>query len=171
MNRKPILISIVLLLLLMIGGLGYLTSGKIQRRRHAKIMRQTLPTLQAWSVDSTLVQYQPPQSDQPTVIFYFNSECHICQYEAQAIRQDSVALKHANLVMISSEPLATIRTFATRYGLDQRPNIRWLGMDPVAVTRTFGAVSVPSIFIYNPHRQLVKHYRGETKMEAIVQHL
>ena len=170
-NHKKIAIGILVFLFLMIGGLAYLTFGKIQFRQQAEIARQLLPTIQARSIDSTLVRYEPSQPDQPTVIIYFNSECHICQYEARAIRDNHDVLQKANIVMISSEPLTTIRTFAAQYGLDKHTNIQLLEMDPVAVTHAFGAVSVPSIFIYNPQQQLVKHYRGETNIETIVQHL
>ena len=171
MNKKTIVATLVLLLLLLAGGLGYLTFGKIHQRQQAEVTRQTLPPLSVWTTDSTQVQYTPPHPNRPTVVVYFNSECSICQYEAQAIYQDSVALQDANIVMLSSEPLAAIQAFGSHYGLDQRANIHLFGIDPVAVTQAFGAVSVPSVLIYNSQRQLVQYYRGETSTEAIAQHL
>lgn len=171
MNKRAIIATLVLLLLLLAGGLSYLTFGKIQRRQHAEVTRQTLPTLSVWATDSTQVQYTPPYPNQPTVVVYFNSECSICQYEAQAIYQDSIALQDANIVMLSSEPLAAIQAFGSQYGLDQRANVQLFGIDPVVVTQAFGAVSAPSILIYNSQRQLVQYYRGETSTEAIAQHL
>lgn len=170
MNRKTIFFSVLALLVLLSGGLGYLTFGKIQHRRQVETTLQTLPNIQGWSMDSAFVQYQPA-SNRPTVVIYFNSECHICQYEAQEIRDNEAALQNADLLMLSSENLSAIQAFVRQYQLDKRANIQAMQLDPVAITQTFGAVSVPSIFIYDTHRQLVKHYRGETKLDAILRHL
>ena len=171
MKKKTVVVSILLLLALLAAGLVYLSASKIQHRQQAEVTRQTLPIISAWTTDSVLVRYEPIQPARSTVVMYFNSECSVCQYEAQAIYQDSAALQHANIVMLSSEPLAAIRTFAADYGLDRRENITLLGIDPVAVTRLFGAVSTPSVLIYNPQGRLVQYYRGETSTEAIAQHL
>ncbi|WP_460908117.1 hypothetical protein [Spirosoma areae] len=37
--------------------------------------------------------------------------------------------------------------------------------------RAFGPTSVPHIFIYGPDRQLRKEYKGETKIDALLQYL
>ncbi|MFM7853102.1 MAG: hypothetical protein ACKO96_14580 [Flammeovirgaceae bacterium] len=36
---------------------------------------------------------------------------------------------------------------------------------------TFGSVSIPHIFIYDNEHKLIKEFKGETKMEAILQYL
>ena len=170
MNRKTIIIGITSVFIFLIGGLAYLTFGKIQHQEQVTETIQTFPTILAWSTDSTAFRYHPDMT-RPTVIIYFNSECSLCQHEAAEIKAHYSDLQEANILMISSESLVAIRTFGKTYQLDQYENIQLAQMDPVAVTETFGAISVPTILIYNRQQQLVKQYRGETKIEAIAAYL
>lgn len=172
MTKTAILIIMSILLLLLAGG-GYFIFNNIKGQRPTNDAPQNLPDINAWNVDSTLIQYTPPKPNQPTMILYFNSECSICQYEAKAIYNDSISLSAVNILMISSESLSTIQSFASAYRLDQRENIHMAQMDPVAVTQTFGEISVPNILIYNTQEQLVKHFRlqRKTKMKVITKYL
>jgi hypothetical protein len=41
-------------------------------------------------------------------------------------------------------------------------------MEAIESSKQFGISSFPTIFIYNKEGELLKQYKGETKMEAIL---
>jgi thiol-disulfide isomerase/thioredoxin len=107
----------------------------------------------------------------PTAIIYFNTECDHCQYEATQIQQNIVQFKDSQILMLSIEPLANIRRFIKTYKLEGFSNLQVGQITGKNAVETFGFKSVPHILIYNDENQLVKEYKGETKIEAILKYL
>jgi hypothetical protein len=50
-------------------------------------------------------------------------------------------------------------------------NIKFLKINRDNVFENFGPLSTPHILIYNEDSKLVKEFKGETKIEAILQYL
>jgi thiol-disulfide isomerase/thioredoxin len=111
------------------------------------------------------------QANKPTLILYFNSECDHCQYEAEAISQNVNKFENVNLLWVSYESLSIIRQFANTYKLASYPNIHFTKINHKAILSTFGSVSIPHIFIYDKDDKLLKEYKGETKVEALLKYL
>jgi len=109
--------------------------------------------------------------DISTLIIFFNSECNHCQYEANEIQQKLSAFSGTNLLFISDEPKEKIIAFSKEFQLYDKENIWWLKMQPEDVYKTFGPIMVPHIWIYSKDGQLVKEFKGETKVEAILEWL
>jgi hypothetical protein len=79
--------------------------------------------------------------------------------------------KGVNLYMLSAENIPQIKVFAHRMSLDK---ISSLEMGKITVKDSFekfGFTSIPDILIYNPTGELQKHFKGETKIEAILKYL
>jgi len=71
--------------------------------------------------------------------------------------------------MISSEEIGKIKAFFTKYQLTNF--VKPLQMDIKTMVDTFGAVSIPTIYIYGKDHQLIKQYKGETKVASIIKHI
>jgi peroxiredoxin len=168
MSKRYLLYAVLVLLL----GLGGWMSAKIMTMVKAKQrieanLRQ-LPSFTAYKLDSTQLTITDLLPGQPTAIVFFNSQCDHCQYEAQELRKKYDAFAGVNLLLLSSENLDQIRAFSKRYSLDR---LQIAKLPAEQMFATFGNISVPSIFIFNRDRYLVKKFNGETKAEALLKYL
>ncbi len=64
--------------------------------------------------------------------------------------------------------IANIRLFAQKYELASMPHCQMLKSNGSDFKDTFGISGVPQIFIYDTERRLLKHFKGEIKIEAIL---
>jgi peroxiredoxin len=105
----------------------------------------------------------------PTVIVYFNPECEHCQYEATEISRHAEQFEKANTILITPEPsVEKVKAFAQTYHLNEVDNLAILLDTNMQFVKHFGTSAFPSVYIYDPDKKLVKNYRGEVKIEAII---
>ncbi len=170
MNKKKI---IVLILVAVLGLVAFLITKTIAKINHKKEVTEQLATIPELPVEIIGTNKKPTweHSNVATIILFFNSECNHCQYEAQDIQSKLDAFKNTNLLFVSEEPTDKIQAFSNTYKLDNQPNIWWLKMKPEYVYNTFGTIGVPHIWVYNKEGMLVKEFRGETKVEALLEWL
>lgn len=104
-----------------------------------------------------------------TVIIYFHPECEHCQYEASEIGRNAQQFENANLIMITSDDsIKRLEGFASNYHLWEVDNLAILIDRKREFKKRFGSAVSPSVFIYGTDRKLVKTYKGEVKIEAII---
>jgi len=165
----------ILLLCLSLAGLGLLyLASTIPRKLREQAQRQertkSLPAFQFLKLDRTTFSSAQLSAAQASVIIYFNPDCEHCQYEARAIRDSLHRFATTNVLLVSDESVERLRDFAKEYDLVDQPNIHILYDRDRKFKDLFGTSMVPSIFIYNQQQELVKHYKGETKIEAILKY-
>ncbi len=111
-------------------------------------------------------------SRKPTVIIYFHPECEHCQYEALEIGRNARRFEEANLIMVTpDDSIKRLKDFASNYHLWEVDNLAILIDRKREFKKRFGSAVAPSVFIYGTDRKLVKTYKGETKIEAIINSL
>jgi len=115
--------------------------------------------------------YTIPHKMSKLVLIHFNSTCEHCQEEARSILTSASSFNNASLIFISTESLTDINTFESQWHLMQLKNIAVVKMNAEDLYHSFGVIAVPSIYIYNEDKKLVKEFRGETKVEAILKYL
>lgn len=169
--KKIIVYFIIIIVIGLIGFLGYKTINKINAKEKLAEQLQTIPDFKLVSMDSTSFTINSLDLNKSTVIIFFNSECSHCQYEANAINENISRFAETNLLIMSSEQLSQIMEFASKYHLDKHPLIYLTKIEEENVFETFGSVSVPHTFIYNNQQKLVKEFKGEVKIEAILKYL
>jgi thioredoxin-related protein len=76
-----------------------------------------------------------------------------------------------NIVMFTVANDSMTKDFSKQYGLDSFKNVHVIADTTKELERFFNVKSIPSIFIYNAQKQLVKRYNGETKIEAILKYV
>jgi peroxiredoxin len=162
-----------ILVLLFVAFLGFALwdlSQKIQEKKAISRQLAALPKLSVYHMDSTRYVHDA-LPDESTVIVYFNSNCDYCQREVAAFEEQLAAFGQANILFVSSEEIHAIREFSNQFDFSSSPNVQFLKIDEDLVYPTFGAISVPHLFIYSKNGLLVKEYKGETKIEAIVKYI
>lgn len=169
MNRKKITIAIISTLL--IGVLGTLISliyYKVEEKTQISSNRQTLPDFQFEKLDQTVFTNADLNESWPTVFIAFKPECGFCKEEGKAIEEHLEELQAINIVMVSYADVDQTMAFSEEYHLENEENLHFVLNKGDEFYQQFGSNSFPSIFIYNQHKELVKHYLGETKIEAIL---
>jgi len=104
------------------------------------------------------------------LILYFNSECEHCQKEATQIHGDLYFFSDYQILMVSSESKESILAFKKKYQLDG-PFIKFLQDQKFIFEDVFGATTVPTSFIYNKDKLLIKRFYGEVKTSALLHYL
>jgi thioredoxin-related protein len=156
---------------LLITSVLFMVYGIVEKVIAMKVVgekRLTLTTVPFFNTDSTNYRVD---SANPILLIHFNSECDHCQYELAELSKNLKALKYATVLLMSSENIAVIKETAQDLGLADTPNVSFLKINRDNVFENFGSLSTPHIFIYGKDRKLIKEFKGETKMEAILQYL
>ncbi|MCU0447027.1 MAG: TlpA family protein disulfide reductase [Microscillaceae bacterium] len=165
MKYKWLIISILLILVVVLFAWAVQRS---QARKQVQASRQSLPNFSFYDLDSLQVSRASLASGKPTLVIYFNSECEHCQYEATELVKNASKLESANIILVSTELIAKIKAFYQKYNLFKIKHLQILKTTSQAFYDYFGETGVPSIFIYNSDNQLIKHFKGEAKIEAIL---
>ncbi len=156
---------------LLIAAVLFLIYGLVEKVLYKKLVaekRQTLAAPPLFKMDSTSYQVV---STKPVLLIYFNSECEHCQYELAELKKNLPAFSEATILLMSSENISAIRKAAQNIGLEGSPSLEFIKINQSDLYENFGSLSTPHIFIYGKDRKLIKEFKGETKMDAILQYL
>src|SRR5690349_12049307 len=84
----------------------------------------TLPPVQLLMSDSTTLFTKADfKKGEPLLLILFSPECEHCQHEAEELVKYKDSLKNIQIVMATMFPLWKMKEFATKYKLDQMPNV------------------------------------------------
>ena len=168
--RKTLLVVIIIVIVGLVSWLVYSSVRKLEQKEIRMEIISSIPSLSFQDLNGNPVQLNEITfaKPKPIVLILFNSECEHCQYEAMSISENIDQLDEAMIVFISAEEIDVIRSFGETYGLLEHANILCGQVDYPELTAVFKSVSYPNIFIYGNDGRLVKEFRGETKVEAIL---
>lgn len=154
--KKNIIIILGLSLVGLVGWMVIAGVKSIQVKQNASEIQNSLSgSMKALEVSN--------YKNEPTVLFFFNSECEHCQWEVKQVQEHISSLKKFQLFFVSFEPHDTARAFLNEYGLDH-----YLLHVPAEKLMTTFSGGVPQTFIYR-NDLLVKHFKGEVKIEAVLE--
>lgn len=108
---------------------------------------------------------------QKAVFFFFSSLCEHCKKTAKHLVQRADELKDVQVILFSTEKDVSMKVFRKDNGLDKFPNYQFMHIDNKDVFKNFGAVQVPSAFIYNRHQELVQKIIGRTFFDFIIDNI
>ena len=161
------LVGIVLLTVASFLVLHTYQSYKTKKESGAKI--QTLQHFSFESVNGDQIWIDGFNPEQPTVIVYFHPECEHCQYEASEIGKQAERFGKVNMIMVTpDDSTKRVEDFAIKYRLWEVDNLAILLDRKNQFKNQFGASVIPSVFIYSSNKKLLKMYKGETKIDAII---
>nr|WP_315424352.1 redoxin domain-containing protein [uncultured Pedobacter sp.] len=168
--KKKLIIAIGLVALCTASFLTYNIIKKYNQNKSVALQKQRLPNFQLYSQNGTSFSSRNLKDNTAVCVFYYNAECEHCQYEAEQISKNINAFKATQVVMVSTNTPGQTAVFAKTYKLDQAGFI-WLYDKEYSFYKWFGKSSTPSVYIYNAEHRLVKEYRGEVKIEAVLKYL
>lgn len=113
--------------------------------------------------------YPPPK--QKSIIFYFHPECDHCGFEADDISKQLTDFQTTQLIWVSPVDSTTIRQFARDHHLDRLPNVHWMSDTANVFPKMFNPDLLPSSWIFDEKGRLLKHFNGQTKIEALLKFL
>ncbi|MCH8234485.1 MAG: redoxin domain-containing protein [Bacteroidetes bacterium] len=166
--RKTLLVVIIIVIVGLVSWLVYSSVRKLEQKEIRMEIISSIPSLSFQDLNGNPVQLNEITFAKPMVLILFNSECEYCRYEAMSISENIDQLDEAMIVFLSAEEIDVIRSFGETYGLLEHANILCGQVDYPELTAVFKSVSYPNIFIYGNDGRLVKEFRGETKVEAIL---
>jgi peroxiredoxin len=167
---KRLLKCLIVIALLAVG--GWLVTRTYQTVQAKKEIGERVKTLQHCSFESLnggQIFVDEFDNRKPTVIIYFNPECEHCQFEASEIGKEAGQYAKANMILITpDDSTKRIEAFAIKYHLWEVDNLTILLDREKQFKNRFGTAVFPSTFIYGPDKKLIKMFRGETRMDAII---
>jgi peroxiredoxin len=126
-----------------------------------------LPTMPITFLDGTTVQTKSLTGS--FILILFQPDCDHCQREAQEFQKNLAAFDNYTLYFVSSVGIPETEAFAKQYELSGYSNVKF-GVTAVEnVLNNFGAISAPSMYIYNGSGKLVKKFNGETDIQQILE--
>lgn len=164
-----IIISIILILFL-----SYMLTIIIKKVKHKSLITeqiQTIPQFLFVNISNNKAYTNKDiENNKACLIIYYNSECNHCEYEAEQISTHIDKFENYQILMISYESLENILAFKEKYKLNN--NLITFLQDPkYQFDDIFGNSPIPTSFIYNKNRKLVKQFKGEVKIETLLKYL
>ncbi|MCD6090351.1 MAG: redoxin domain-containing protein [Bacteroidales bacterium] len=165
---KTILFIVLLLLV------GYMLAVIVKKAKHKNAIAEQIQSIPEFSFINTQNQNiytnDSISDEKACLIIYYNSECEHCQNEAEQIGKQIDEFDIYQILMISYETRETILAFREKYKLIS-PAITFLQDSEYQFDDIFGNSPIPTSFIYNKNRALVKQYKGEVKAETLIKYL
>ena len=165
--KKKIKVFIAMVLLCVVGYLGYKITNKLNHKKEVAERIQRIPNFSFLELNGVTytVKNLP---NRPIVFVYFNSDCEYCQSEATKIQQRLTDFKDTHLIFVSFEKKEGIQNFATTYKLDNQENITFLEDRKGQFSHIFDVNSIPFIVVYNKEQQFLQKFKGATKIDNIL---
>ena len=168
MNLKRIFAFIILgVSLIVTGYLFYKIYSGIVDKNEIVRKRERLPDFCFYTLHGEKSCPKRISNGNPTVIIFFDTECHHCTYEIGSIIKNAGLFINTNILLISDQPVRILKRFSEQYKLYKYPQIKILYADYRHITSVFGTVVIPETFIYCKDHNLLKVFRGEVSAEAI----
>ncbi len=169
--KKKLKIIIAIILITIIGFLGYSISTKINHKNEVAERIQTIPKFLFKTLSGEQFNQNDVNAILPKLFIYFNSDCDFCHAEAKQIQEQLEKLKKVQIVFISFENVKGIKAFAEKYNFTNKENIIFLEDKKLEFSEIFDANSIPFMLLYSKDNQLIKKFKGATKIENILSRL
>ncbi len=170
--KKVIKFSIPAIFIL---GIGFMLFKTYEKVNHTKQIEKQIKEIPQFSFNNIQTKSEftnkDLQKNRTTVFLYFNTECEHCRYELQQVSDNLQKFKNAQIIMISIEEPVQIKAFTKKYNLLNQSNLYILFDKDIKFEEIFGNCPFPTTFIYNKKGALVKQFKGEVRVEALLKYL
>ena len=168
--RKKILWLIISLSIIIIFGLAFLIIEKYESIQVKRENEKTMSKIILDKIDGSKIDLQN-LTNQPSIIFFFNTDCEHCQNEAEEIIKYKNSFKNRNVLWLSIEPIENLLKFEEKYKIQETiPSLKIAKISITDLNKNFNISTNPTILIYKD-KKLVRKFDGETKIEVILKYL
>ena len=169
--RKGLLFFVIVLVIGIISSLVYFSTRKLSEKEDRQENISLLPLLKFSSIEGREINLRNEYNGRKVILILFNSECEHCIYEAESISENLSSFSNSSLVFLSMEPLEKVIDFSATASLQGKDNVTFGQADYDELESIFKGIRYPNIFIYDADGSLVKEFKGETKVDLIVESL
>ncbi len=166
--KKYFKILLPILFLAGLAFLGYQIISKIQYKNQVAINIKTIPKFEYQNIKGGNFNNSNLAANTPTVFLYFNTECEFCNEEAKMIQDNIQKFATMQLIFVSFEKTAAIKSFSKIHKLNTHDNVYFLCDSKATFATTFDVKSLPCIVLYNKNHQLIEKIKGQTKAQTIL---
>lgn len=166
--KKKLKLILGVVLICLIGFLGYKITTKLNHKKEVAERIKTLPNFSFLTMKGEIFT-QDHLARKPAIFVYFNSDCDYCQSEAVKIQERLSDFKDVQLIFVSFEEKDAIIKFAKQYKLDNQKSIFFLEDRKVEFSKIFDVNSIPYIVVYDADKKLLKKFKGATKVDKILE--
>ena len=139
---------------------------KLKKERQTNI--EVLPDVIFYSLDGTEVNLRDYNSENGTIILFFNMVCESCHYQIKELTQNSNQTNNYQILLITSTNSAEeVERYCMKLNVFYVDNIEVLIDKDFKFEKTFPSSSTPAIYIYDRFRKLKWTHMGEIKFSAI----
>lgn len=166
--KRYLKITLVLLLLCLLGYLGYSIMTKINEKHRIEEQTQHIPSFSFTDLAGKKFSNKNLLPGTDTVFVYFNSECVFCQNEARQIQEHLSEFNRVQWVFVSEEDTKTIKKFAESYNLSDYDHVDFVHDPTSSFVTAFGVSNFPFLAVYNSKGELLQKFKGQTSPKAVL---
>lgn len=167
--RNPVRYIIFAFIALLVGSLWYLSFSKISKRKEAFERIENLPKIEMLTTQNELIYLTEFSFDEVKLLIYFNTQCDFCRYELEELSKRIPEFENTEIILVSAEPIDTIKHLEQALGLHFFPNVGVYHCHYDTLQKHFGQLAVPTAFVYDTNNKLVKHFKGSTCIDDLLQ--
>ena len=169
--RSTIRYLVLLIFFCVVCYIGYKSISEIRRRNNLDNKYKTLPEFKLSKIFDSYVNSSDIKTNNSFLIIYFHPDCDYCHYEVEQIILNMDKFSMHQIIMIATATRKSIEEFTLNHYLTEFDNISVLIDTLDQFYEAFGPNSLPTSFIYNKDKNLVKRFEGEVSTEALLEFL
>ena len=174
MNRKTIILGIVIILVI---SLGVIIRSQILKKENglkqtkdAKVELTSLPEFNFQDTLGNSFAKVNLEKDKPIVVVHFGNFCPYCHEEAKIMSHYSKEYKDFQLLFVTKDEIKNINIFMKKNKLREKLNLTVLRYENNEFEETFGSKSLPCVFIFDKHKQFVQHFDGAVTARTLIKY-
>ena len=166
--KKIVKYGIIVFFFLIIGFMLARTYKEFNLKKERQANIQVLPDVVFYALDGAEVNLRDYNSENGTIILFFNMVCGSCQYQIKEITQNSNKTNNYQILLITSSSSAKeVENYCMELNVFSVDNIEVLMDKDFKFEKTFPNSVAPVIYIYDRFRKLKWTHMGEIKFSAI----
>jgi peroxiredoxin len=168
MKKKLKIIILIIFILSLVLMIYKIFAKKIEEEKQTEKI-QNLPSFSfSNNNNGEVLTDKDIDQNMPKLIVYFHPDCEFCGEQAEEISKQIDSFNYYQLIMVSHADSISILSFSDKYGFSGQQNIFFLQDKNFLFNDIFGKSGVPTSFVYNKNRKLVKQFKGKAKIEDIL---
>jgi peroxiredoxin len=167
--KKKIRCFIFAAIALLVGSFWFLSFRQILKKKAIIEQFETLPPIEMFTLQNEKIQLTDFSFDEVKLLIYFNSHCDFCHYELEELSKRIPEFENTEIILVSAEPIDTIKHLGQAFGLQAFPNAGVYHCPFDTLQKYFGQMAAPTTFVYGTNNELVKHFKGATRIDDLLQ--
>ncbi|MFY9153127.1 MAG: redoxin domain-containing protein [Prolixibacteraceae bacterium] len=155
MKRKFVITASIIISVLIISFIFF----EFQKKHKNKAKYQKIPDFAYEALYNNIQTTANLPNYDGYIIMIFSPGCEACQLEATDYLKYNARMQNLLFLMISPDSLEKIKKFAVKQILISQDNFMFGHVDLEEIENHFGQVYIPSIFIYNSKKELIRKER------------